>query len=93
MFKQYFILKTPNGYIGVWLSRNHRDVVFEGFAGIRSSITPKAIRPDQLVYVIKEFNLLDTFRRRVYNYLRHLNQAIAFDITNTKTNSLIDHAW
>lgn len=89
---QYFILKTPNGYSAVQLSWHRLGVNFEHFDGIDPDITLKSIKPIQLVYAIKEFNLLDTFRRRVYRFLKQLNTIVGFDITEPQ-KGLVDHAW
>lgn len=93
IMKQFFIVKTPNGYTKVWISWAHRGAILENTDDIDANITRKSIRPDQLVYAIKEFESADIFRRRVHQYLRHLNLLIAFDITDTQTNSSVDHAW
>lgn len=89
---QYFIVKTPNGYIAVQLSWNRLGVKYEQFDAFDPDIYLKAIKSIQLVYAIKEFNLLDTFRRRVYRFLKHLNTTVGFDITELQ-NGLVDHAW
>lgn len=57
------------------------------------TIIEQSISPNQLVYVIKEFNLLNRFRRRVYKFLFALNQPVVFNVVEPKNGNLIDHAW
>lgn len=89
---QYFILKTPNGCTAVQLSWNRVGVNFQDFDATNRDVALKSINTIQIVYAIKEFNLLDTFRRRVYRFLKHLNTTVGFDITEPR-NGLVDHAW
>lgn len=92
--KQYFVVKTPNGYTKVWISWSHRGAIVEHCDTVDSNIKQKSIRPSQLVYAIKEFESADIFRRKVHQYLRHNNNQITwFDITETQDSSLIDHKW
>lgn len=53
----------------------------------------KTINPSQLVYVMKEFKLLDRFRKQVYRFLKAFNQNVVFRVVEPKNGGLIDYQW
>lgn len=55
--------------------------------------TGKSVTPNQIVYVLNEFRLLHTFRRRVYRFLKQFNTPVHFTVIEPKNGNLVDHAW
>lgn len=94
----FFIVKIPTGYHKFSISRHHKSTVIERIdsidAGTKSKNTiVRSIKPNQLVYVAKEFNLLNKFRCKVYRFLKYLNRKVVFYVVEPNNGGLIDYAW
>lgn len=94
----FFIVKIPIGYHKFSISRHHKSTIIERIetidAGKKSkNIIARSIKPNQLVYVVKEFNLLNHFRRKVYRFLKYLNRKVVFYVVEPNNGGLIDYAW
>lgn len=53
----------------------------------------KSVTPNQIVYLLKEFDQLHTFRRRVYRFLRQFNAIVRFTVIEPPNGNLIDYEW
>lgn len=92
-----FIVKLASNSIECVLNRKYSKCLAHTesiVAGTNNGKTiQRPITPHQLVYVLKEFNLLKQFRQRVYRFLRALNQNIIFHVVEPNNGGLIDYAW
>lgn len=89
-----FNVKLPDKYYKFTLNKSRKCTNIEpiecsiAVAGIARNITP-----NQLVYAVKEFNLLKRFRRHVFHILKHLNTEVCFFVIEPPNGGLIDYAW
>lgn len=88
-----FDVKLPDKYYKFSLTTSQKcTLIVEPIecseAGIARNITP-----NQLVYTVKEFNLLRRFRRHVFHILSHLNTTVCFFVVEPPNGGLIDYAW
>lgn len=91
-----FGVKLPTCYVDCIVNKSFLHLIERSShdAGkITSNILQKAISPNQLVYVLKEFTILNRFRRRVYRFLKALQLNIIFHIAEPSNGGLVDHAW
>lgn len=91
----FFIVKLPNGNHKFSITRHHKNTFVERMDADtkNTKIITKSIYPNQLMYAVKEFNLLHRFRRQVYRFLKNLGQTVHFHVVEPKNGGLIDHAW
>lgn len=87
-----FNVKLPDKYYKVTLSKRQKCTIIEPIECVDSELT-KVIVPNQLIYAVKEFNLLSQFRRRIFYLLSQLNATVLFYVVEPKNGGLIDHAW
>lgn len=87
-----FEVKLPDKFYKFSLTTSHKCTIIEPIecsnAGILRNITP-----NQLVYAVKEFNLLKRFRRYVCYILSQLDATVCFFVVEPLQGGLIDHAW
>ncbi|XP_055326541.1 uncharacterized protein F58A4.6 [Sitodiplosis mosellana] len=90
-----FNVKLPDQCYKFSISKHHNKctniepIEIKDVTGITKSITP-----NQLVYVMKEFNLLNRFRRRIFNLLKELSSTtVLFYVIEPINGGLIDYAW
>lgn len=91
-----FGVKLPNHYVDCIVNKTSFHLTERSShdtGKINNNIVQKAISPNQLVFVIKEFTILNRFRRRVYRFLRACQLDIVFHIVEPLNGNLIDHAW
>lgn len=91
-----FGVKLPAYYVDCILNKTSSHFIERSSIDaveINNNILQKAISPNQLIYVIKEFHLLNRFRQRVYRFLRSLQLDIVFHIVEPSNGCLVDHAW
>lgn len=98
----YFDVKLPDDWYKITVFKRRKRVIIEKLHPIDSNSGTKDINktapctiitPDQLVYAIKEFNLLDRFRYYVYHLLKQSKQNVFFEVVEPVNGRLIDHAW
>lgn len=88
-----FNVKLPDKYYKFSLAKQHKCTIIEPIESIDAGIT-KNITPNQLVYVVKEFNLLNRFRRRIFYLFKQLNSTtVLFHVVEPINGGLIDYAW
>lgn len=86
-----FNVELPDKSYKCSLSKSHKCIIEPiecSTAGIERNITP-----NQLVYTIKEFNLLKRFRRYVFSILKHTSAGVCFFVVEPPNGRLIDYAW
>ncbi|XP_031636012.1 uncharacterized protein F58A4.6 [Contarinia nasturtii] len=88
-----FIVKLPDSYYTFSIVKQNKCTIIEAVDEIDGAGVTKAITPNQLVYAVKEFNLLNRFRRRVFYLLKELNSTVLFCIVEPINGGLIDYAW
>lgn len=103
--QEYFFPKMKTVSFGVQLPTYYVDCIINKTSSqlikrssidackVNNNIVQKVISPNQLVYVIKEFAILNRFRQRVYRFMRALQLNILFHIVEPSNGGLIDHAW
>lgn len=95
MSGMFFVVNLPDGRYRCVLSL--RNYTFSAYCdsddGALEPRTGTSVTPDQIVYLIKEFSLLNTFRMRVYRFLAHFDAPVQFTVIAPKNGNLIDHAW
>lgn len=87
-----FNVKLPHKYYKFSITKQHKCTIIEPIP-IDDTGIAKSITPNQLVYVVKEFNLLNRFRRRVFCFLQKLNSTVLFYVVEPINGGLIDYAW
>lgn len=87
-----FNVKLPDKYYKFALSKAHKRTVITPIECSVAGIT-RTITPNQLVYAVNEFNLLEQFRRHVFHILNHLNTTVCFYVVEPSNGGLIDYAW
>lgn len=87
-----FNVKLPDNYYKFSLTKSHKCTIVEPIECPQAGIT-RNITPNQLVYAVKEFNLLKRFRLKVFHILEHLNSTVCFFVVEPKNGGLIDYAW
>lgn len=93
MKKISFNVKLPDRYYKFSVAKKHKCTIIEPIECVDAGITRK-ISPNQLVYVVKEFNLLNRFRRRIFHLLKQLNSTkVLFSVIEPINGGLIDYAW
>lgn len=88
-----FIVKLPDSYYKFTLTKRHKCTIIEPIESAEENVQTKNIVPNQLVYAVKEFNILDRFRRLIFCLLSQLNTTVLFHIVEPTNGGLIDHAW
>lgn len=88
-----FNVKLPDTYYKFSVAKQHKCTIIEPIECVDAGIT-KNITPNQLVYVVKEFNLLNKFRRRIFYLFKQLNSTtVLFCVVEPINGGLIDYAW
>lgn len=87
-----FNVRLPDKYYKFSIAKQQKCTIIEPIENIGTGIT-KQICPNQLVYAVKEFNLLNRFRRRIYSLLKRLDSTVLFIVTEPSDGGLIDYAW
>lgn len=87
-----FNVKLPDNYYKFSITKSHNCTIIEPLECPKAGIT-RHISPNQLVYAVKEFNLLTRFRRRVFQFLKHLNTTVLFIVVEPSNGGLIDYDW
>lgn len=87
-----FIVKLPDKYYKFSLTKSYKCTIIEPTECPHAGIT-RNITPNQLVYAVKEFNLLKRFRLQVFCILKHLNATVCFSVVEPANGGLIDYAW
>lgn len=87
-----FNVKLPDNYYKCSLTKSHKCIIIKPIEYSEPRIT-RSITPNQLVYTIKEFNLLTTFRQQIFDVLKHLNTTVLFIVVEPQNGRLIDYAW
>lgn len=88
-----FIVKLPDKYYKFSITASQKGTIIEPIIECPEAGISRNITPNQLVYVVKEFNLLDKFRRYVFHILRHSDITVCFFVAEPSQGGLIDHAW
>lgn len=87
-----FNVKLPDNCYKFSITKSHKCTIIDPLECPEAGLT-KQITPNQLVYAIKEFNLLTRFRRRVFHLLRHLDATVLFIVVEPQNGGLIDYEW
>lgn len=87
-----FNVKLPDKCYKFSIEKQNKCTIIESIAISDAGIT-KTITPNQLVYAVKEFNLLNRFRRRIFCLLKQLNTTVLFYVVEPINGGLIDYAW
>lgn len=87
-----FNVKLPDKYYKFSLTKAHKCTIIEPIECSVAGIT-RTITPNQLVYAVKEFDLLKRFRRYVFCTLTELNTTVCFYVVEPSNGGLIDYAW
>lgn len=87
-----FNVKLPDKYYKFSLTTTQKCTVIEPIECSEAGIT-RTITPNQLVYAVKEFNLLKRFRWYVVRILSRLNDTVCFFVVEPSNGGLIDYAW
>lgn len=53
----------------------------------------KDVNPNDIVYLVKEFQLLKVFYRKVYHFLKRLDGIVELTVIEPKNGGLIDYHW
>lgn len=97
-----FWVKLPDSWYEFSFSKQSKCVVIAKYdyidaiaAGTHESHENihKIIAPDQLVYAVKEFRLLDRFRCNIYRLLKRMQSSVFFEVVEPINGRLIDYAW
>lgn len=90
-----FDVQLPDKYYEFSITKYHNKcTIIEPIESADETGITKTITPNQLVYVVKEFNLLNRFRRRIFNLLKRLGSAtVLFHVIEPINGGLIDYAW
>lgn len=87
-----FNVKLLEKYYKISIAKKHK-CKFVGTVLNTDAVVTKHITPNQLVYALKEFNLLDRFRQRIIHLLKQLNSTVLFYVIEPANGGLIDFAW
>lgn len=87
-----FNVKLPDGYYTFSIAKHHKCTIIES-GGKKETVISKLICPTQLVYAVKEFNLLNRLRRKVFRFLKQIGSTVLFIVVEPNDGGLIDHAW
>lgn len=80
--------KSNNNYPN--LLKCDSEIVSDSNAG---EVVCKDITANDLVYLIKELQLMQHFHQRVYAFLKQFQKFVNFRIVEPINGNLIDHAW
>lgn len=87
-----FNVRLPDKYYKFSITKRQKCTIIEPIEDVETGVT-KRICPNQLVYAVKEFNLLNRFRRRIYGLLKRFDSTVLFIVTEPLNGGLIDYAW
>lgn len=88
-----FNAKLPDKCYKFSIVKRNKCTIIEAVDEINDAGVTKTITPNQLVYAVKEFNLLNRFRRRIFYLLNELKISVLFCIVEPTNGGLIDYAW